>query len=1242
MKKILLVSFLISFFAANIFADELSEGYKSFINNDIKQAYQHFTAAAGIPETKAEASLMLALISTVDKPETSFNYFMEFYKSSPDKDAYAYALFHHQCVLGYESLKSPAQVAWLKEMQQRTDLNSTLRANVLEELGKYYETILDLKTAREYFSKIGAIMEWQVVGDFENISASGFDKDYGPLSHPEPDAVFKNKIGADIKWFDLYKQVNGKWIDFTNNFYCKNTLVYVQTFCNSPADQTVMLRIGTSGSLKIWVNDQLLFKEEEERNNGMDTYMVPVKLNKGNNRILLQVASSKIDQCNFMMRVTDLKGGLLPDLSFSKTYQPYSHTTQDIPALQVSSTEEFLSKQVEEHPEKLVNYLVLANVFLSNDKIHDALNVLKKAQEIAPNCSYLMEQMLELYVRDQDRTSTSLVQEKLKLIDPDNPIVIGYLIQNDFSSQNYKEARKYIEKLENLYGISKNLYLYKLKLSSEENNAEEYTSLIDKAYTLYPNDYDIVYQKYSFEKDYKQNQKAAFKILKDFSKKYFNKNILENLSDDYIKAGQANDGIKVLNQIIEYLPFSDYYYKLAGSYYLQAGNFDAANKYFAECLKIAPYYGPYHGNVAKVFEGKGDTENAIKEYQLNILYQPDNYEIIRKLRTLESKKDVFSYFPEKDYYKIFDESPTAADYPTDNFISLTEERQVVLYENGGCEIRVILLLKALTLKGIDNLKEYTIGYSSSESLTIEKAEVLKKNGNRLQAEVKDNQIVYTSLEPGDAVFLIYKKSSDVTGQMSKEFAEKYLMNTWYTSLNIQYSLLVSKDIKFDYKLDNSDLKPQVSDADEFRLYTWDKTMNKAVRLESYMPSLLDVGELLNISTIPGWKYITDWYYDISNTKTKPDVEVIETVNTLLKGKENLTEYEKANIFYNYIEQNIRYSSVSFRQSGTVPQKASDVIITKIGDCKDLSVLFTSMCKAAGIKAEIVLVVRRDNGTNWKSTPSFNFDHAIAKAWLDGKEYYMELTSPYFPFATLNESLIKANVLDISKDSDNACLKTLNPSTRQANNLKRNTNITFDGDNMIYSISVLRTGSMTANTRANYRNQSKDDREKKFVQSITGDYANTKLLSLNFNSSLDNCSDTVTYNYSYMAPKVFNKINGLMLVKIPLTDHLSPFDFLLEERTYPIEAWKYTGADTIEENLVIVFPESKKLAEVPKSVHYSCNQGDYSLTFTTQGNELHVVRTMIYKNDYVPVSEYNDYRNFIESVVSADTQYIGFK
>ena len=1245
MRRLFALCVVALFSVSMLLSNDIADGYDLFTKNKLKQARERFMKASQVNDTKAEANLMLALLATIDKEnEAAFDYFLNFYNSSPNPEPYVMALWHHQCVIGYQSVKTKAQVKWMESLLDRPNLNTTLKANVCEDLAKHYEAMQNLSKSREYFAKIGSVMNWQIVGDFENISASGFDKNYAPINHPEADYVFKNKIGADVQWFNLVNQIPGRWIDFTNNFYCNNTLVFAQTFCQSLAEQTVNFRIGTSGSLKVWVNDQLIFSEEDERNNGADTYVFPVKLNKGNNRILLQIGCSEITQCNFMFRVTDGKSELKNDLSYSTTYQKYIKAIGSVSNTIISADEEFLLKQIKENPEKLLNYIVLANTYLANDKKQDALNVLLSAQKIAPDCSYFLYQMAELYIREKNRTSFSFTQEKLKQVDPGNPLVLNTFINEAFEKENYVEARQLIEKKEKFYGENKDLAYYKIRLASAENKPDDYGKFINLYYKKYSTDYTFVYQKYNYEKNTKHNQAGAISCLEKYTDMFFDKNALSTLTGEYFQANKVSKGFSTLNKLIEYLPSSESYNKYMADVYTEMGNYKLAEKNYNISLQVAPYYGPYHGSLAKVFELSGDTAKAIAEYTKNVSYQPDDYESIKKLRTLKGLKAAFDYFPNKNYDSIYKASPLAVDYPSDNIISLTEERQTVLYEDGGSEMKQVLLFKALTQRGIDYLKEYNIPAYSNEKVNIEKAEVLKKNGNKLQAEIKDNLVVYTSLEPGDAVLLIYRKEKYISGVMSKNFFEKYLLNTWYPSLNIEYSLLAAKNQKFDYKLINSQVKPVITKNGQFDLYSWKKQNNKAILNEPYMPPMSEIGELLSISTLPDWDFVSKWYFDISNTKTKPGFEVKQLVKELLKGKENQTEMQKARVFHNFITQNIRYSSVSFRQNGIVPQKASDVLITRIGDCKDLSVLFNSMCREAGIKSWVILVNRRENGSNFSQLPSFEFDHCIAKARLDGTDYYIELTSPYFPFSAMGDNLLKAFVLEINNDSANKTIPiTLNPTSRQPNKIYRETKVNFQDTKMSRVVSTIRIGDQAAYTRGAYRDLGKEEREKKFTQAVSGEYPNTKLTNLSFAPNLFDCSDSVTYTYSCSSPNVFSNIGQLSIVKLPITDPLNPLEFLSnEERKFPIEAWYYNTADTIIENMTISIPQNQILAEVPKSVQYTCKQASYKISYAVKGNDLLVTRSLVYTDDSIPVEDYKEYRSFIEKVVKSDAQQIGFK
>ena len=53
MIKKIIFFFVILFFVTSIFANNLSERYASFVKNDIKQLFLHFTATTEFVETKS-------------------------------------------------------------------------------------------------------------------------------------------------------------------------------------------------------------------------------------------------------------------------------------------------------------------------------------------------------------------------------------------------------------------------------------------------------------------------------------------------------------------------------------------------------------------------------------------------------------------------------------------------------------------------------------------------------------------------------------------------------------------------------------------------------------------------------------------------------------------------------------------------------------------------------------------------------------------------------------------------------------------------------------------------------------------------------------------------------------------------------------------------------------------------------------------------------------------------------------
>lgn len=1227
------------------FAD-LKSGWEKFKNNDYKGAKVEFEEALSEPNTAFEAKTALSLLpSSVGKGFKPYEQIISLTEGTPQNlDPYLFALWTEINLLNGNPDQDDEILDFLEELTERENLNSTMKALVNADLKSYYKEVNDIRKSNNYGEEVASVKDWMVVGTFDNVSASGYNKEYEPIAHPEMNYEFTDKDGAPVKWFTVKNYKSGEWINFAYHFYFNNSIIFAQTFCYSEKDQEVQLRMGTSGSLKLWMNDKEVLSEEEEWNNDIDTYLATAKLKKGYNRILVQIGESDAGRSNFMLRITDKTGKPVSGLKYvANENKPYKKEAEFESKTLPHFAEAYFEKQIEKDPENLLNYILLTKTYLHNDKYYPARRVLKKAKELAPDCSYLLWQSIDMYARKGDRTGTSETVEVLKKVAPNEPSTLEILYQEEIEKENWDEARTYLEKLEKDLGNTAKVIGFKIGLASNEEKVEELYELVDEAYDKYPYHYQFVYLKYLVEEETHPNSSGNIKLIKKYLKYNYSFEAVQLIANNYFQEGDISAGIEEYRELLEISPNSvGYRYKIGNIYY-QLRRYSDAITEFEKCLEMAPYIGSYYGNIADCQNELGKTDLAIKNYEKAILYNPTDYTRREKLRELKEEEEIWTYFGEDpNFEEVFKNSPTADAYPEDNSVILLDETQKVFYGDGGAEEKHIFMAKVFNASGIDIWKEYQVPYYSSQNLVIEKAEVLKANGSTLKAETSGGHVVFTKLEEGDAIVIVYRIKNYQFGKLAKHFWDKHYFSIWFPYIKSKYSIMVPKGTEFDYVITNSDLKPNVEEKDGFELYTWEKDTVAAIKQESYMPELTDVGEILHVSSIPDWNFIADWYTDLAKNKAKVEDEVKETTEELLAGKEDLSDKEKVKIIYDYIVNNIRYSSISFRQSGLVPQKASKVLNTKIGDCKDVSTLFVSMCKEAGIDAELVLVDTRDNGSYDIKLPSIDFNHCIAKVDL-GKEYYVELTSDLNGFSSFGYQLKNAFTLDIDPTEEDLEPQLLDPSSRLKNVIQRTTKVSFNGSNMVVKKTNLKTGSMAASMRSVYRDIGTKEREKSMLEAISDQYPNIKLDGLTFYDNIKSTSDTVTYDYSYTVNNAFSKIGSMSLLKLPWANYQEPVDFFNNvDRKYPVALWKYDNADSKEEQLIITIPSSKTLVEVPKSVYLDSPVAKYSMVFKKSGNKLYITRKLDYKEDVVKLEQFDEVKDFYEKMINSDSQQIAFK
>jgi len=1237
MNKLLTLVIVICLSITATFSQTIRDAYKLFEENKVLEAEAMFKQLNN-GDTKAEALLGLGFCqAALAREDAGKSEFFEFIKTTENANMYLEGMWSYS---GAE-LKDGAK-DFYENLLEDASVDGKLKAKANAKLGDHYKYLNNTSKAKGYYKNIGSVRPWLLVGDFENISESGFDNDYGPLEHPETSYEFENKRGANVKWFNPGEYRMDQWIDLTYYFYSSNSIIFAQNFANSEIAQDVQFRIGTSGSVKFYVNDELLFSESKERNNGIDNYKFTGKLNAGANRILVQIGASEISSSNFLLRVTDANGNPLENVTYSTTIADYTKKSGTASNNEIDdNVAAFFQDKIDQNPKHIENYLILSQYYLNSDNVFKAKGVLKKANAQFTDCSYLMYLNYLSFVRGENENAASEVMEQIKLKDKNSPLSRSRYFNEALDNEDYDKANGLIDELVKIEGKSANYYNHMIEVASKKSETEELVKLNREALKKFPNNYQFVYLNYLIEKEIKKNPASGKKVLEAFLKNRYSNEAQSTLIQHYLEAGDLAKALKLYDKLLENNPGAvGYKSRLAGLYY-SIGNYDEAIRRYEECLKLAPSISNFYREMGKANEENNDDELAKANYEKALYYYPYDYDSHELLRDLNGDKPIFDNFEEIDELAIFKAAGSEDDYPDDNSAVLLDKVDRVVYDGGGSEARFQLIVKVFNTEGVDDWKRYRVSMGASENGEMLKAEVLKKNGGKLQAERNGSELVFSNLEPGDGIYISYKTETTNYGKLSKKFWDKFYMNYFFPIERSQYSLMVPKGTEFQYKMVNDDLKPEITDDNGNEMYVWQLNQIPSMKYESYMPDLSDIGKVLHISNIKDWTFVSDWYAGMAQQKSKIDFEVEQTAKELFEGKESLTEMEKVNIIYEYIVNNIRYRSIPFLQSGLVPQKASTVIGAKQGDCKDVSTLFVALCKTQNIDANLVLVNSRGNGALDLALPSIGFNHCIANVDVEGKEYLVELTSENLPFAASgkNDFVLKIPTERGVKSEGFVA----NKATRVRNKVIRNKKVTFSGDDMTLDIKSEKTGTQAASMRNTYEKEGEKERRKYMEEAIGGRYHSSKLLTLAFEDDLYNNSKSVNYNYSYKVPDAFTEIGDLKIFMVPITDYINSPDFAAtEERDYGISLWEYFGSESYSEKIQIVPPAGKGFSDVPSNVNISNKYFTYKMNYQKSGNDLTIERNLEILNDDVQPQDYATFKTDMEKVVKSDKQNLAVK
>lgn len=1236
----LFFTFVLCVFA---YANDYDDAWTAIRSKNFSEAKALLVKLTKDPTYATEAYMTLLYLQTYQGKEQEIPGFYDQFTKIEGKDAYIYASWFNASILGQYSKKKDYQLNFLNKIISDNSFNGSLQAAAHYVKAMHHIFSHEYTKARQEYDLAGAIQDWQLAGPFENLSGSGFNVNHGPLNHAEANAKFTGLHNIETGWFTPLRMNREAWTFTYPHIPENSSIVYAQAFVNSPEDMNVFINVGCNGSLKVWVNDGLVLAESKERVTELDYYKNQCSLKKGYNRILIQLGYTDNSMPNFIVRVTDNNFSAIKGLTVSTQYQSY---TKAAGASRVQSikhfSEEFFEKKILAQPANLVNYILLSQAYLRDQRVTEARQTIEQALKLSPENPLLKFELIQCLIKANNRTLLLQEVEWLKENDPQSYLNFQLQIQNLLSEEKYREALQELDKMVAIYEEDDNAINTRLNILAKMEKIEDMLKLIEKGYSQYPENTQFVSMKFNVEKMLMKNSKSAVKVYEKYLKDNYNYNVLTALADEYKSQGMNDRYLDILEEIYKHFGSDPGFVSSLSKYYFEKGDYKKSLEYAKEMLLLAPYTGKYWENLAIIYEAMGNANDAIKAYEKAIYYDRTDYDARKKLSAIQNQLDLYKLLPETDVYAVIRQAPANKEY---DYNYLLDEKGVLIYDEGASEEYVAYVVKINTQKGIDSWKEIYLPYASTQSLLVEKIEVVKSNGSKLSAERDEDHVVFTGLEPGDAIYVKYRLQNYSSGRLGSQFYDKFVFNAFVPSQLARYTFIAPKDFKFNSKMINSEMQPVLTEKEGLQIYTWEIKNAPALKSEPLMPPLNDVGTVLHISTVKSWNDVAQWYSDLTYQDLTDNIELENVYAEIFPDKKTMTNLEKAKRIYEYILTNIRYSSVSFRQSGLIPQSVSTTISTRLGDCKDLSSLFVALATKAGISAQLVLIDTRDNGAKDIILPSLSFNHCISLAKIDGNDYYIELTDSHLPFGSLNYNLLGALSLVVPPhgQKSNSELRPLPAITRTKDKIARVINVSVAGKDIRLDVVTKRYGALVSGWREDYATLPPDKQKEEFEQTISNGYKNpVKLESLSF-TGLDNLEDSMTMRYSYNVKNEVAEAGSMKMVKVPFIDLVATLENIsAEERKFPIEYWNYETSDGYETTVTIQLPAGQKFIEIPSNQNFSFKGNSYSLKYVMEGEKLRVSRIAKLKRENIEPADYAAFKKFFNDIVEAESKYLVFK
>lgn len=345
----------------------------------------------------------------------------------------------------------------------------------------------------------------------------------------------------------------------------------------------------------------------------------------------------------------------------------------------------------------------------------------------------------------------------------------------------------------------------------------------------------------------------------------------------------------------------------------------------------------------------------------------------------------------------------------------------------------------------------------------------------------------------------------------------------------------------------------------------------------------------------------------------------------------ITEKEqKARKVYEYIRDNFTCTS---RQSFAMDEALKTVAKNKRGSVAEINLLLTAMLKHEGIDADPVILSTRSNGVAYTVYPILSqYNYAICRATINGKNIYMDASEPHMGFGHLPLRCFNGSGRVINKQ---AVLTSLSPDSISETKVTTVFIINDEKGNLIGSMQQ----SPGYYDSEDLRDLVKEKGQEQLQKDIKKDFGADIVIS-NFGiDSLGKYDYPLNIHYDF---DIKDEKEDIIYLNPMFGEGYKENPFKSSQRFYPVEM-PYSTDETY--NLQLEVPHGYVVDELPKSIILKLNdldEGMFEYRISQSGDNISLRSRIILKRSYFMPDEYEMLREFFGIVVKKQAEQIVFK